>query len=447
LGRPALERYLAAVAPQWLREEGASRLTLTILNLLRILDAINALWSGLLSGTTVRLPPPASLRSLLLLCIKDLLSYPSFQVRAGSVTGPNHRINLNEFINPKLTAKLTRQLQDVITVCSCAFPRWCNELATGIDSALFVVVLLPCLTACSQKQNQTQHRVCIPVPVRDQAALSQLHLVRDCACHQGPQDQRARTAPTDASPQPQQGNGVGGRQEMQHFCCLLIFVRPLVLSLCLQVAISRQQILQAAQKVMELYAHHKAVLEVGYFNEVGVGAVCAALSCLSSPPRSFFTLLFLFSRFLSLGCLVGCTGGKGPTLEFYTMVSHELQKRKHGLWLDQAPSLMEVDTLDGKNAANAADEGEQYVFHPAGLFPSLLRSLFSVLLPFLLDVDLAMALAAPTLSEKRATRRCSISWADLWAKPSWTDGSSISLSRTPSSRHNAPALLIFPPLS
>jgi E3 ubiquitin-protein ligase TRIP12 len=168
-------------------------------------------------------------------------------------------------------------LQDVITVCSCAFPRWCNELATEF------AFLFPFETR-RLYLNSTSFGIA--------RAIKDLKI--------------------SVHGQPLQ------MPRLNHN----------------KVAISRQQILQAAQKVMELYAHHKAVLEVGYFNEVGVGA--------------------------------------GPTLEFYTMVSHELQKRKHGLWLDQAPSLMEVDTLDGKNAANAADEGEQYVFHPAGLFPSLL---------------------------------------------------------------------------
>ena len=47
--------------------------------------------------------------------------------------------------------------------------------------------------------------------------------------------------------------------------------------------------LEAAVKVMELYARNKAVLEVEYFDEVGTGL--------------------------------------GPTLEFYTLVSQELQRK------------------------------------------------------------------------------------------------------------------------
>ena len=66
-----------------------------------------------------------------------------------------------------------------------------------------------------------------------------------------------------------------------------------------QVRVSRKRILESAQKVMELYAKHKAVLELEYFNEVGTGL--------------------------------------GPTLEFYTLLSHELQKRSLGMWRTEEP--------------------------------------------------------------------------------------------------------------
>ena len=47
-------------------------------------------------------------------------------------------------------------------------------------------------------------------------------------------------------------------------------------------------------QVMELYAKQRTVLELEYFGEVGTGL--------------------------------------GPTLEFFTLLSHELQKRSLGLW-------------------------------------------------------------------------------------------------------------------
>lgn len=62
----------------------------------------------------------------------------------------------------------------------------------------------------------------------------------------------------------------------------------------MQVRVSRARILDSATKVMELYASSRAVLELEYFGEVGTGL--------------------------------------GPTLEFYTLLSHELQKKGLGMW-------------------------------------------------------------------------------------------------------------------
>ena len=47
-------------------------------------------------------------------------------------------------------------------------------------------------------------------------------------------------------------------------------------------------------KVMEMYASNRTVLELEYFNEAGTGL--------------------------------------GPTLEFYTLLSHELQRKGLGMW-------------------------------------------------------------------------------------------------------------------
>jgi E3 ubiquitin-protein ligase TRIP12 len=61
-----------------------------------------------------------------------------------------------------------------------------------------------------------------------------------------------------------------------------------------KVRISRRRLLDSAAKVFELYAGAKAQLEIEFFNEVGTGL--------------------------------------GPTLEFYTLLSHELQRRSLGIW-------------------------------------------------------------------------------------------------------------------
>ncbi|GJQ67325.1 hypothetical protein Trydic_g8224 [Trypoxylus dichotomus] len=77
--------------------------------------------------------------------------------------------------------------------------------------------------------------------------------------------------------------------------------------------ISRDDILKQAEQVMQDLASSKALLEVQYDNEVGTGL--------------------------------------GPTLEFYALVSKELQRTDLELW-------------------NAPDSSGEYVFSSAGLFPS-----------------------------------------------------------------------------
>ena len=61
-----------------------------------------------------------------------------------------------------------------------------------------------------------------------------------------------------------------------------------------QVRVSRQRILDSALKVMSLYAGSRAVLELEYFGEAGTGL--------------------------------------GPTLEFFTLLSHELQRKGLRMW-------------------------------------------------------------------------------------------------------------------
>lgn len=81
-----------------------------------------------------------------------------------------------------------------------------------------------------------------------------------------------------------------------------------------KVRISRPRILESAMKVMELYGASPSLLEVEYFDEVGTGL--------------------------------------GPTLEFYSIVSIELARRKLNLWRD-----------------NESLENSDFVFASNGLFP------------------------------------------------------------------------------
>ncbi|KAK3028482.1 hypothetical protein RJ639_040051 [Escallonia herrerae] len=108
-----------------------------------------------------------------------------------------------------------------------------------------------------------------------------------------------------------------------------------------KVRVSRNRILDSATKVMEMYSSQKAVLEVEYFGEVGTGL--------------------------------------GPTLEFYTLLSHDLQKVGLGMWRSNSslykPS-MEIDVNKQKetkihNVSELSTMGSDrdLVLAPLGLFP------------------------------------------------------------------------------
>ncbi|OMO92775.1 Armadillo [Corchorus olitorius] len=103
-----------------------------------------------------------------------------------------------------------------------------------------------------------------------------------------------------------------------------------------KVRVSRNRILDSAAKVMEMYSSQKAVLEVEYFGEVGTGL--------------------------------------GPTLEFYTLLSHDLQKAGLGMWRSNSTwdkSSMEIDGDEekkGKTAGSGTIEGD-IIQAPLGLFP------------------------------------------------------------------------------
>ena len=74
----------------------------------------------------------------------------------------------------------------------------------------------------------------------------------------------------------------------------------------LQVRISRKRIMESAMKVFDMYGSSRAVLEIEYFNEVGTGL--------------------------------------GPTLEFYTMLSHDFQRRGLKLWRGDEEKLSSTAT-------------------------------------------------------------------------------------------------------
>lgn len=87
--------------------------------------------------------------------------------------------------------------------------------------------------------------------------------------------------------------------------------------------VCRERVLESASQMMELYAHVKVPIEVVYNEEVGTGL--------------------------------------GPTLEFYTLVSHEFQNFGLGMWREDHGSLSSGKSL--------CSELYDALMSPFGLFP------------------------------------------------------------------------------
>ncbi|OIT27638.1 PREDICTED: E3 ubiquitin-protein ligase UPL3-like [Nicotiana attenuata] len=98
-----------------------------------------------------------------------------------------------------------------------------------------------------------------------------------------------------------------------------------------KVRVSRNRILDSAAKVMEMYSSQKAVLEVEYFGEVGTGL--------------------------------------GPTLEFYTLLSHDLQKVGLGMWRSGSSSTSNGQSMEVCVDNKLSGGDKDLVRAPLGLFP------------------------------------------------------------------------------
>lgn len=108
--------------------------------------------------------------------------------------------------------------------------------------------------------------------------------------------------------------------------------------ICLQqVRVARRNLLPGAMKIMEIYAKMQGhELEVQFLGEEGTGT--------------------------------------GPTLEFYTLLSHELQKRKLKMWrTEDVPmhekSGSEMDDGEGSSGRGLGLDLTEHVYAPQGLFP------------------------------------------------------------------------------
>ena len=175
---------------------------------------------------------------------------------------------LASFVNTKLTAKLNRQLEEPLIVASSCLPRWSQDLPK-IYPFLFPF--------------ETRHLFLQSTSFGYSRSMTRWHNA------QSVEDTR-RDRHRDDRP-------FMGRLQRQ------------------KVRISRNRILDSAEKVLELYGSSPSMLEVEYFEEVGTGL--------------------------------------GPTLEFYSTVSKEFSKKAIKIWRE-----------DNQN------DSDEYAFGKLGLFPA-----------------------------------------------------------------------------
>ncbi|KAI3774287.1 hypothetical protein L1987_48836 [Smallanthus sonchifolius] len=238
--------------------------TYNILSLLRVLEGLNQLAPRLRVQSATDSYAQGKISSLDELNISAGVKVPS-----------------DEFINSKLTPKLSRQIQDALALCSGSLPSWCYQL-TKACPFLF------------------------PFEIRRQYFYSTAFGLSR-ALHRLQQQQGA--------------DGHGSMNEREFRVGRLQRQK---------VRVSRNRILDSAAKVMEMYSSQKAVLEVEYFGEVGTGL--------------------------------------GPTLEFYTLLSHDLQKAGLRMWRSNLPDVnasVEVDLREKKSGKGDGD----LILAPLGLFP------------------------------------------------------------------------------
>ncbi|XP_048518532.1 E3 ubiquitin-protein ligase TRIP12 isoform X3 [Dendroctonus ponderosae] len=222
-----LAPYLSTQLPDSVAVQDAS---LEVLCLLRILHAVNLYWGAL---------------------------YPHVEYRP--------ILAATEFINPKIAAKASRQLQDPLVIMTGNLPNWLHQIATSCPF-LF--------------QFETRQLLFYATSFDRDRALQRL---LDMAPELSSSDSQERVTPR-----------LDRRKR----------------------TISREDILKQAEQMLQDLAGSKALLEVQYENEVGTGL--------------------------------------GPTLEFYALVSKELQKHNLDLWY----------------APNATQSESEYVHNQMGLFPA-----------------------------------------------------------------------------
>lgn len=185
---------------------------------------------GLENGTRNRSPSPG-LSSLaedappakILRLLRVLYQLNTLEAERSVFSGEKRNLPDSAFVNNKLTAKLTRQLEEPMIVASSCLPDWALDLPQHFP------FVFPFATRYNFLQSTSFGYARLILKWQSQQGRAQDHSRRD------------------------EGIGFLGRLQRQ------------------KVRISRKHILESAVKVFELYGSSSSILEVEYFEEVGTG--------------------------------------------------------------------------------------------------------------------------------------------------------------------------------
>nr|XP_026689713.1 E3 ubiquitin-protein ligase TRIP12 [Ciona intestinalis] len=218
---------------------------------------------------------------------------------------------ISDFVNTKLSAKCSRQLQDPLMIMTGELPSWLSEIAHACPFVLpFDIRQLLFRVVSFDRDRAMQHLL-------DSGLLSDVN-----------------TASSSA------GTGSLSQDSNNRF------MPKIEKKKC---SVKRENLLQQAEKLMADHGHTRSLLEVQYEGEVGTGL--------------------------------------GPTLEFYTLVSHELQRSNLSLWrsddnsnsVDQSHNIEQTSAKKMLKKLSEIVEEEQFnspvametsfVHSPVGLYP------------------------------------------------------------------------------
>ncbi|KAI0924248.1 hypothetical protein AcW2_005179 [Taiwanofungus camphoratus] len=174
-------------------------------------------------GPTLSSLPDDAPHAKILRLLRVLHKLNTQENERAAVPGAKHVLPESAFVNNKLTAKLTRQLEEPMIVASSCLPDWALDLPQHFP------FLFPFATRYNFLQSTSFGYARLILKWQSQQTRGQDTSRRD------------------------DGVGFLGRLQRQ------------------KVRISRQHILESAVKVFELYGSSSSILEVEYFEEVGTG--------------------------------------------------------------------------------------------------------------------------------------------------------------------------------